>query len=103
MSRRPTQAAVPLAAEAAEPPARSARLIGADSSAAGPAGARLALASVACTAPGTRGPTLPERPEDPDNANPTRQLGLQHVRSRNQKLSRPEAGPTSDPPAQIKE
>jgi hypothetical protein len=76
MSRRPTQAAVPLAAEAAEPPARSARLIGADSSAAGPAGARLALASVACTAPGTRGPTLPERPEDPDNANPTRQLAF---------------------------
>jgi hypothetical protein len=27
-----------------------------------------------------RGPTLPERPEDPDNANPARQPGLQHAR-----------------------
>src|SRR5262245_10696257 len=45
-----------------------------------------------------RGPTLPGQPEDPDNANPARQPGLQHVRGEKRKFSRSRAGPTSDPP-----
>jgi hypothetical protein len=43
-------------------------------------------------------PPCPNDPEDSDNANPARQLGLQYVRSQKQKLCRPEAGPTLDPP-----
>jgi hypothetical protein len=45
-----------------------------------------------------RGPTLPERPEDPDNANPARQPGLQHVNRQKSELRQSEPGPTVDPP-----
>jgi hypothetical protein len=45
-----------------------------------------------------RGPTPPERPEDPDNATPARQPGLQRVNKDKHKHNRPIAGPTWDQP-----
>ena len=52
-------------------------------------------------------PHLPERPEDPDNADPARLPGLQHARSPKTKAQPtgnwPHIGPTMVPPAQIKE
>ena len=45
-----------------------------------------------------RGPTLPERPEAPDNANPARQPDLQRVNKEKRERNRPIAGPTRDPP-----
>jgi integrase len=45
-----------------------------------------------------RGPTLLNRPEDPDNANPARQPGLQHARRRKREPGRPGPGLTLDPP-----
>jgi integrase len=46
------------------------------------------------------GPTLPERPEDPDNANLARQPGLQRVNEEKRENNQPGAGPTWDPPTQ---
>ena len=45
-----------------------------------------------------RGPTLPERPEDPENASPARQPGLQCVNKEKLEHDRPTGGPTRDPP-----